>query len=174
MATRAVLIEMDGDAEVENALVQGAGPVALELGEGKILGESRNGREQNEQNGAAHWFDCNACRNVRLFRTPADDRLAGRRASSTFVVRVMCGALITVSGSGIDLGRDRYHRFDELIEFALRLSFGRLDHQGAVHDERKADSLRMKAVVDEALGPVAGADASLNTTSCMFGRSQGR
>ncbi len=59
----------------------------------------------------------------------------------------------------IDFSRDRNHRVHELIEFALRLSLRWLDHERAVHNQRKADGIRMKTVIDEALGHVAGAHA---------------
>jgi hypothetical protein len=40
-----------------------------------------------------------------------------------------------------------------------RLALGGLDHQRAVDDEREADRVGVEAVVDEALGDVAGLDA---------------
>src|SRR5882762_1480041 len=50
---------------------------------------------------------------------------------------------------------DRDHGVDEMIELLLALRFGRLDHESAVHDEREADRVGMKSVIDQPLGDVA-------------------
>ncbi len=106
-------------------------------------------------------------------------RTTGLRAavtSSTRLVRVVCGAFFTSLRIGLDFLGDRDHRVDEQIEFALAFGLGRLDHQRAVHDQREADRVRMEAVIDQALGDVAGAHAvcacrsSLNTHFVHVGR----
>src|SRR5215472_15744277 len=49
---------------------------------------------------------------------------------------------------------NRFHRIDKLIELFLGLALGWLDHHRAMHHQRKADGVRMKAVIDQALGDV--------------------
>ena len=88
----------------------------------------------------------------------------GRRAaftSSTRLVRVECGALRTISGFSSIFFRDRNHGIDEKIQFAFALGLGRLNHQRAANDQREADSIRMKAIIDQAFRDVAGADTLL-------------
>ena len=60
---------------------------------------------------------------------------------------------------GFDLFGDGDHGVDELVELQLALGLGGLDHERAVHDQREAHGVRMEAVIDEALGDVAGAHA---------------
>src|SRR5579872_1107522 len=50
---------------------------------------------------------------------------------------------------------------DEQIELLFAFGFGRLNHHGAVHDQREADGVGMKAVIDEPLRDVACTDAFL-------------
>ena len=57
------------------------------------------------------------------------------------------------------LFRNCLHGVDEQIELFLRFALRGLDHQRAGHDQREADRVGMEAVVDEALGDVAGLDA---------------
>ncbi len=51
--------------------------------------------------------------------------------------------------------RDVDERVDKQIEFLLALRLGRLNHHGAVDDQRKADGIRMESIIDEAFGDVA-------------------
>jgi hypothetical protein len=55
--------------------------------------------------------------------------------------------------------RDGDHGVDEAIEFELAFGFGGLDHERAVDDHGEAHGIRVEAVVDEALGDIAGAHA---------------
>lgn len=59
----------------------------------------------------------------------------------------------------LDLLCNGAHCLNEKIQFLERLAFRRLDHQRAMHDEREADRVGMKAVIDQALGNVAGLHA---------------
>ena len=51
---------------------------------------------------------------------------------------------------------DGAHGGDEQVEFLKRFALRGLDHQGAVDDHGEADRVGVEAVVDEALGDVAG------------------
>ena len=56
---------------------------------------------------------------------------------------------------------DRLHGVDEEVELLLGLALRGLDHQRAVHDQREGNGVGVEAVIDEALGDVAGLDAVL-------------
>src|SRR6187402_1598179 len=46
---------------------------------------------------------------------------------------------------------DGFYCTDECVQRLLGLGFGRLDHQGSPHHERKVHGRRVKPIVDEAL-----------------------
>ena len=52
------------------------------------------------------------------------------------------------------------HRVDEEVQFFFGLAFGGLDHERSRNDEREGDSVGVEAVIDEALGDIAGLDAA--------------
>ena len=60
---------------------------------------------------------------------------------------------------GLDFTGDRDHGVDEAVDFELAFGFGGLDHERAVDDHGEAHGVRVEAVVDEALGDIAGAHA---------------
>ena len=53
--------------------------------------------------------------------------------------------------------RDRDHRIGEQVEFLLALRLGRFNHERATHNQRKADGIWMKSIIDQALRDVASA-----------------
>src|ERR1039457_3520856 len=62
-------------------------------------------------------------------------------------------------GVVFDLLGDVNEGVDEEVEFLFAFGFGGLDHHRAMHDQREADGVRVEAVIDQALGDVAGVDA---------------
>src|SRR5438045_964775 len=58
-----------------------------------------------------------------------------------------------------DLFGDGLHGVDKEIKLLFRFTLGGLDHQRAGDDQRERRRIRMEAVVDEALGDVAGLHA---------------
>ena len=97
----------------------------------------------------------------RFAGLPTDHRFARRadfiHAARTREMRRLEHQLRIV----FDLLRNGDHRVGEQVEFALAFRLRRLDHQSARHDQREADGVRMKAVIDQPLGDVAGAHALL-------------
>src|SRR5436309_5655763 len=71
------------------------------------------------------------------------------------------GSSLDDFGIGARLLGNLLHDADEVIESFAGLRFGRLDHQGLVHNQREVDGWRVHTKIEQALGDIQRGDAAL-------------